>query len=173
MIWATVSSRSCFCWLYRTSLSLAAKNQPDFGIDCLGMSMCKVVSCVIGKGYLLWPVYSLDKTLLAFAQLHFVLQGQTCLLLQVSLDWLPTFAFQSPVMKRISFFALSLEGLVVFIEPVSFSFFSFSTWSIDLDSHDVEWSALEMKLDHSVIFEIIPKYCISYSCWLWGLFHFF
>ena len=26
MIWATVSSRSCFCWLYRSSLSLAAKN---------------------------------------------------------------------------------------------------------------------------------------------------
>ena len=26
MIWATVSSRSCFCWLYRASASLAAKN---------------------------------------------------------------------------------------------------------------------------------------------------
>ena len=26
MMWATVSSRSCFCWLYRASPSLAAKN---------------------------------------------------------------------------------------------------------------------------------------------------
>ena len=26
MIWATVSSQSCFCWLYRGSLSLAARN---------------------------------------------------------------------------------------------------------------------------------------------------
>ena len=26
MIWATVSSQSCFCWLYRDSPSLAAKN---------------------------------------------------------------------------------------------------------------------------------------------------
>ena len=26
MIWATVSSQSCFCWLYRASSSLAAKN---------------------------------------------------------------------------------------------------------------------------------------------------
>ena len=26
MIWATVSSRSCFCWLYRASPSLDAKN---------------------------------------------------------------------------------------------------------------------------------------------------
>ena len=26
MIWATVSSQPCFCWLYRASLTLAAKN---------------------------------------------------------------------------------------------------------------------------------------------------
>ena len=26
MIWATVSSKSCFCWLYRASLSSATKN---------------------------------------------------------------------------------------------------------------------------------------------------
>ena len=32
---------------------------------------------------MLSPVCSLDKTLLAFALLHFVLQGQTCLLLQM------------------------------------------------------------------------------------------
>ena len=61
------------------------------------MSMCRVFSCVVGRGCLLWPVHSFGRTLLAFALLHFVLQGQICLLLQVS--WLPTFAFQSPVMK--------------------------------------------------------------------------
>ena len=33
-------------------------------------------------------LHSLGKTLLAFALLHFVLQGQTCLLLQVTLDFL-------------------------------------------------------------------------------------
>ena len=48
------------------------------------MSMCRVLSCIVGRGCLLWPVPSLGKTLLAFALLHFVLQGQTCLLLQVS-----------------------------------------------------------------------------------------
>ena len=52
------------------------------------MSMCKVFSCVVGRGCLLWPVRSLGKTLLAFALLHFVLQGQTCLLLQVSVNFL-------------------------------------------------------------------------------------
>ena len=44
--------------------------------------------------------------LLAFALLHFVLQDQTCLLLQV-FSWLPTFVFQSPMMKRTSFLDVS------------------------------------------------------------------
>ena len=63
-------------------------NQSDFGIDHLMMSMCRVFSCVVGRGCLLWPVHSLGKTLLAFALLHSVLQGQICLLLQVFLDFL-------------------------------------------------------------------------------------
>ena len=29
-----------------------------------------------------------------------------------------------------------------------------------LDYHDIEWFALEMNRDHSVIFEIASKYCI-------------
>ena len=52
------------------------------------MSMCRVVSCVVGRACLLWCVLSLGKTLLAFALLHFLFQGQTCLLLLVSLDFL-------------------------------------------------------------------------------------
>ena len=52
------------------------------------MSMCRVISCVIGKGCLFLPVHSFGKTLLDFALLHFVLQGLTCLLLWVSLDFL-------------------------------------------------------------------------------------
>ena len=44
-----------------------------------------------------------------------------------------------------------------------FSFLGISGWGIDLDYCDAEWFALEMNQDHSVIFEIIPKYCISDS----------
>ena len=36
-----------------------------------------------------------------------------------------------------------------------------SSWDIDLDYCDIEWFALEMNRDLSVIFENIPKYCIS------------
>ena len=49
---------------------------------------------------------------------------------------------------------------LVFTEPVNFSFFTNSGWGIDLDYCDVEWFALEMNWDHSVVFEIAPKYCI-------------
>ena len=35
--------------------------------------------------------------------------------------------------------------------------------AIDLDYRDVEWFALEMNRDHSVVFEIASKYCISDS----------
>ena len=51
----------------------------------------------------------------------------------------------------------------VFIEPFNFSFFSIIGQGIDLDYHDIEWFALEMKRDHSVVFEIASKYCISDS----------
>ena len=86
-------------------------NQSDLDIDHLVMSMCRVFSCVVGKGCWLWPVlpvlHSLGKTLQAFTLLHFVLQGQTCLLLQVSLD----FPFCTPVPygeKNIFFLVLVL-----------------------------------------------------------------
>ena len=74
------------------------------------MSMCRVFSCVVGKGYLLWPVHSLGKTLLAFALFHLVLQGQTFLLLQVFLDFL--LLHPSPLWRKWHLImVLALEGV--------------------------------------------------------------
>ena len=33
-------------------------------------------------------------------------------------------------------------------------------WGIDLDYCNIEWFALETNRDHSLVFEIVPKYCI-------------
>ena len=44
--------------------------------------------------------------------------------------------------------------------PFIFSFFAISGWGIDLDYCDIEWFALEMNRDHSVVFDIVNKYCI-------------
>ena len=40
------------------------------------------------------------------------------------------------------------------MESFNFSFFGISGWGIDLDYYDIEWLALEMNRDHSVIFQI-------------------
>ena len=58
---------------------------------------------------------------------------------------------------------LVLEGLAGLYRIFNFCFFSITGWGTDLDYHDIEWSALETNRDHSVIFEIAPKYCISDS----------
>ena len=52
---------------------------------------------------------------------------------------------------------LVLEGLH---RTVNISFFGISGWGIDLDYCNVEVFALEMNQNHSVIFEIAPKYCV-------------
>ena len=69
------------------------------------MSMCRVISCVVGRGYLLWPVCSLGKTL-NLCPASFcsprpnlpVIPGISCL---------PTFAFQSSMMTRTSYFGVN------------------------------------------------------------------
>ena len=106
MVWATVSSWSRFCWLYRASPSLAVKNiiNLDFDVDHLVMSMCRVFSCVVGRGCLLGPVHFLGKTLFIFALLHSVFQGQICLLLQVFLDFY--FCIPVPYNEKDIFFVL-------------------------------------------------------------------
>ena len=75
-------------------------------------------------------------------------------------SWLPTFPFQSPIMKRTSFLGVSSKR--------SFSLH----WTIQLQllqrywlGHRLgllwsEWFSLEMNRDHSVVFQIAPKYCI-------------
>ena len=58
---------------------------------------------------------------------------------------------------------LVLKSLVCLIELLYFSFFSVTGQEIDLDYCDIEWFALEKNRDHSIVFEIGPKYCISDS----------
>ena len=96
MIWATVSSRFCVCWLYRASASSAAKNIIIL-ISVLTIWWC---SCVESSLVLLEEGVHHDQCillakLLAFALLHFVFHGQICLLLLVSLDFL--FLHSSPL----------------------------------------------------------------------------
>ena len=56
---------------------------------------------------------------------------------------------------------LVLEGLVGLHRTVQLQLLQhYSGWGIGLDYRDIEWFALEMNRDRSVIFEISSKYCI-------------
>ena len=58
---------------------------------------------------------------------------------------------------------LVLEGLLGFHRTSQLQLLQLSGWGIDLDYCDIEWFDLETIRDHSVTFEIAPKYCISHS----------
>ena len=74
------------------------------------MSTCRVFSCVVGRGCLLWPVHFLGKTLLVFAVLHSVFQHKfacysRCFL--TSYTCIPV-----PYNEKDIFWVLFLKGLV-------------------------------------------------------------
>ena len=62
------------------------------------------------------------------------------------------------MMKRTSFLVLVLEGLVGLHRSIQLYLLSISGWAISYC--DIEQFPLETNRDHSVIFEIAPKYCI-------------
>ena len=58
---------------------------------------------------------------------------------------------------------LVLKGLVGFHRTVQLQLLHYYLLGVDLDYSDIEWFALETNRDHSVIFEVASKYCISDS----------
>ena len=58
---------------------------------------------------------------------------------------------------------LVLEGLVGLHRTVQLQLLQHTGWGTDLDHPNIEWFALEMNRDHSVVFGIASKYCISES----------
>ena len=58
---------------------------------------------------------------------------------------------------------LVLKGLVGVHRTIQLPLLQCYGWGIGLDHHDIEWFALETNRDHSVVFEIVSKYCISDS----------
>ena len=99
MIWVTISSQSCFCWLYKASLSLAVKNTINL-ISVLTIWECPrvIFSHVVGRACLQWPVRSLGKTV-SLCPASFCTPKPN-LPITLGISRLPTFAFQSPIMKK-------------------------------------------------------------------------
>ena len=58
---------------------------------------------------------------------------------------------------------LAIEDLVGLHRTIQLQLLHVTGWSIGLDHCDIEWFALEMNRDHSVIYDIASKCCISDS----------
>ena len=65
MIWATVSSQSCFCWLYRASPSLATKNIINlisvltiWWCQCVVLSMCSLLLCCWKRAFAMTSAFT-------------------------------------------------------------------------------------------------------------------
>ena len=123
--------------------------------------MCRVSSCVVGRGCFLWLVRSLGKTLLCVALLHFVLPRPHCLLLQLFLDFL--LLHSSPLWwKEHLFWVLVLEDLVGLPTTVRLQ----ASSALLVGALGLLWywiACFGNKQRCSVIFEISLKYCISDS----------
>ena len=172
MIW--VSSQSCFCWLYRADPSLIAKNMVNL-ILVLSIWWCPCVesSLVLLEEGVCYDQCILLAKLLAFALLHFVIQGQICLLLQLSLAFL--LLHSSPLwFKGHLFGVLVLEGLVglhrtIWFQPLQLYWLGHKFgllwyWMVCLGSEQRSlcwfWDGIQVL--HFGLF-----------CWLWWLLHFF
>ena len=115
--------------------------------------------CVVGRGCLLWPTLLDLPCFILYSKAKFACYS----------GYLLTSYFFIPVLwnggkwKGHLLGVLLLEGLVGHHRSVQPHFFSITGWGIDLDYCDIEWFASEMNRDHSLLFEIVSKYCISDS----------
>ena len=107
MIWATVSSWSRFCWLYRASPSLAAENIINL-ISVLTIWWCPCVD----YSFVCWKRVFAMTCVFSWQNSISLCPASLCITrpnlpVTPGVSWLPTFAFQSPIMKRTSFWSVS------------------------------------------------------------------
>ena len=137
------------------------------------MFMFRVFPCVVGRGCLLLPVCSLWKTLLAFALLHSVLQGQMCLLLQVFLDFL--FLHSSRLWwKRHLCWVFILEGLVGLQRTIQLQLLQ-HYWLAHRLGFPWYWMVYLGDEPRSLcrFWDCIQLLHFRLFCWPWWLLHFF
>ena len=117
-IWATVSSKSCFCWLYRASTSLVTKNIINLisvltvYIHDMAISTYRVVSCFYWKRvFAMTSAFSWQNSISLCPSSFCTPRPNLPVIL--GMPWLLPFSFQSPNVKDIFFFLmLVLEDLV-------------------------------------------------------------
>ena len=106
MVWATVSSWSCFCWLYRASPSLTTKNIVNLiSVLTSGDALWSLLLCCGKRVFAMTSVSSWQNSV-SICPDSFCTTRPNLPVIPATL-WLPTFAFQSPIMKRTSFLGVT------------------------------------------------------------------
>ena len=106
MIWATVSFWPSFCWLYKASPSLAAKNIINL-ILVLTIWWCPthILLCCWKRVFAMTSAFSWQNSI-SLCPASFC-TPRANLPVTPGIPWLHTFAFQSPMMKRTSLLGVS------------------------------------------------------------------
>ena len=110
MIWATVSSQSCFCWLCRASPSLAAKNIINLiSVLTIWWGPWCLLLCCWKRVFTMTSAFSWQNSIKLCPASFCTLRPN--LPVTPGVSWLPTSAFQSPIMKRTSFLGVSSRSI--------------------------------------------------------------
>ena len=174
MIWATVSSQSCFCWLCRASPSLAAKNMISlFGVDRLWCPCVESSFVLLEEGVcydqcvLLAKLYLSLPCLILYSKAKFACYSRYFL----------TSYFCIPVPyneKDIFFWVLALEGLVGLHRMVKLQLLQ-HYWSGHRLGLLWYWMVCLGNEQRSFchFWDYIQVLHFGLFCWLWWLLNFF
>ena len=169
MIWATVSSWSCFSWQYRASPSLAAKSMINL-ISVLIIWWCPCVDLLLfcwKRVFTMTSAFSWQNSVSLCPALFFTPRSN--LLLQVSLDFL--LLHSSPLWwKGLLFLVLVLEGLVGFHRTVQLYLLGISGWAISwitVTLNGLPWQWTKIIL---LFLRLHPSTTFWTLCWQEGCF---
>ena len=177
MIWATVNSQSCFCWLYRASPSLATKNIFNL-ISALTIWWCPCIWTSYDVHVYCWKrVFAMTTAFswqnsVSLWPVSFCTPRAICLLLQVSLDFL---LFHSNPLwwKGRLFLVLVLEGLAG-IHRTGQLHLLWHQWLGHTLGFLWCWMVCLGKEPRSFVFLWLHQVLqFRLFWWLWGLLHFF
>ena len=125
------------------------------------MSMCSLLLCCWKRVFAMNSTFSLQNSISLCSALFRIPRPN--LPVTPGVSWLPTLAFQSPIMKRTFFGVLVLKGLVGLHKTIQLRLLQPYWLGHTLGLLWYWMVCLGNNRYHSVIFEIGSKYCISYS----------
>ena len=152
MIWAIVSSRSCFCWLDSASPSFAANN-----IITLWWCTCVESPLVLLKEGVCYDQCVILANSVSLCPASFYTPRPYSPVTS-GISWLPTSAFQSPMMKRTSLFFFLVLVLEVVIDY-------YKTSQLQLIPHQCLGNRLVFLCCWMICLGIEPKaFCHFWDC---------